>query len=104
MSMAKPLEDIIQHLTKMALADGKITEEEGELLESIAINILVYDRAMEDALEDGLITEEEQETLIGLKDQMASEAYELSAITDGISDDEVKILRVLLDNVDFENP
>lgn len=100
---SKPLEEIIQHLTKMALADGKITEEEQELLESVTVNVLVYDRALEDALEDGVITEEERETLAAMKDQLVTEAFEISKASDGIGDDEMKILRILLDNIDFED-
>ena len=99
--MDNKLEEIIHHLTKMALADGKMTKEEQELLESITVNIMIYDRAVEDALEDGIITEEEKETLIAIKDQLITEAYELSLETDGISDDELRILRVLVNSIDI---
>lgn len=86
---------IIEQLTKMAKADGKITEEEENLLAEAQVNLMLYDQALNDALEDGIITEEEKELLDGLKEQMIQSSWELAKESDGVSDDELKLLEVL---------
>ena len=90
------LQKIIRIITRTAKADGKITAEEQEILESIQINVLVYDQALEDALDDGIITDEENETLQGLKHQILNDAYEIAEVSQGVSDEEIKLLQILL--------
>ncbi len=86
---------IIEHLTKLAKADGKITEEEEALLIEAQVSLMMYDEALSDALEDGIITDEEKELLEGLKEQAIQTSWELAKETAGISDDELKMLEIL---------
>ena len=93
------LSDIIAKMTELAYADGKITEEEEELLTAAQINLMIYDEALEDALEDGIIDSEESEVLAGLKQQILDGAWQVASESDGISDDELKLLEVLLSKI-----
>lgn len=97
------LQKIIQSITRAAKADGKITEEEQELLESIQVNVLIYDQALEDALEDGIIDKAEQDTLHGIKHSILNEAYEIAEVSEGVSDDELKLLQILLAEIESED-
>ena len=94
------LQKIIQSITRAARADGKITQEEQELLESIQINVLIYDQAIDDALADGIIDDEEKDTLQAIKQSILSEAYEIAEVSEGVSDDEVKMLQILLQELE----
>lgn len=94
------IHDVVAAVTKAALADGKITEEEAEILEAVQINTFVYDQAVEDALEDGIITNEEREILNGLKQQILNEAWDIASISEGVSEDELKMLEVLLKKIE----
>jgi hypothetical protein len=97
------LQKIIKSITNAARADGKITDEEAELLESVQINVLIYDQALEDALGDGIITDEESDTLNGLKHQILNDAYDIANISEGVSEDEIKILQILLRELESED-
>ena len=90
------LQKIIESITKTALADGVITEEERQILESVQINVLVYDQALEDALEDGIIDQEEQDTVL-------NDAYEIAEVSQGVSKDEIKLLQVLLAEIEDQD-
>lgn len=93
------LSEIIAQMTKLAYADGKITQEEEELLTEAQINFMIYDEALEDALEDGIIDAEESEVLAGLKQQILEGAWSVAAKSNGISNDELTLLEVLLSKI-----
>ena len=90
------LQKIIRAISKVAKADGIITPEEQEILESVQINILVYDQSLEDALDDGIISNDERESLNALKHQILNEAWDIARYSEGVSNDEIKMLQVLL--------
>lgn len=92
------LREIIGSITKIARADGKITEEEAEILENVQINLLMYDDYLNEAMEDGIIDDDEMDMLIGLKQNIIAEAWDIAQVSDGVSDDELKMLEVLLQN------
>jgi hypothetical protein len=95
------LHEVVAAVTKAALADGKITAEEAEILEAVQINILVYEQAMDDALADGVITNDEKDTLNGLKQQILSDAWDIASVSDSnVSNDELKMLEVLLKKIE----
>lgn len=87
---------IIQEMTRIAKADGKITEEEEELLIATQVNLMMYDEALDQALEDGIIDQDELELLNGLKEQIIQDAYNIAELSDGISEDELKLLNTLI--------
>ncbi len=86
---------IIEQLTKMAKADGKITEEEEALLVEAQVNLMLYDQALNEALEDGIITEDEKELLEGIKEQLIQSSWDLAKESEGVSEDELKLLEIL---------
>ncbi len=96
--------DIISKMTEIALADGRITEEEQELLASAQVNLLMYDEALAKALEDGIIDQNELELLEGFKEQIIQDAILVSEISEGISEDELKILDALIHLVRGSSP
>ena len=97
------LQEVVAAVTRAALADGKITGEEAEILEAVQINTLIYEQALADALDDGIITSEENDTLDGLKQQILSDAWDIAAVSDSnVSNDELKMLEVLLKKIEEE--
>lgn len=95
------LQELVAAVTRAALADGKITAEEAEILEAVQINILVYEQAVADALDDGVITSEEKDTLEGLKQQILGDAWDIASVSDSnVSNDELKMLQVLLKKIE----
>ncbi len=98
-SESDPISDIIAQLTKIARADGKITEEEEELLAEAQINLMTYDEKLDEALDDGVIDETEKDLLRGLKEQIIQGAWEMASLSDGISEDELNMLELLIKTV-----
>ena len=97
------LKELVAAVTRAALADGKITAEEAEILEAVQINIMVYEQAMDDAVADGIITSDEKDTLDGLKQQILSDAWDIASVSDNnVSNDELKMLEVLLKKIEEE--
>ena len=96
------LSEVVAAVTKAALADGKITPEEAEILEAVQINLMVYDQAMDDAMEDGIITQDESDTLTGLKQQILNDAWDIAQVSDGVSQDELKMLEIILNKLEAE--
>ncbi len=95
------LQEVVAAVTKAALSDGKITQEEAEILEAVQINTLIYEQALADALDDGIITNEENDTLDGLKQQILSDAWDIASISDNsVSNDELKMLEILLKKIE----
>ena len=100
-STEEKLQEVVAAVTKAALADGKITQEEAEILEAVQINALIYEQALADALDDGIITNEENDTLEGLKQQILSDAWDIASVSDNnVSNDELKMLEVLLKKIE----
>jgi regulator of RNase E activity RraB len=93
------IEQVISQMTKVAKQDGKITQEEEELIVEAHINLLAYDQALEEALEDGIIDSQEKELLTGLREQIIQGAWDIAAESDGVSEDELKLLDVLINKV-----
>ncbi|MDH5401096.1 MAG: hypothetical protein OEZ01_00275 [Candidatus Heimdallarchaeota archaeon] len=91
---------MIDAVSKAAKADGKITDEEFELLESVHVNVMVYDQAVQDALEDGIIEEHEEDILTALKQQILNDAWDIASISEGVSNDELKLLEVILKEIE----
>ena len=93
---------MIEAVTRVAKADGKITSEEASLLESVQISLMVYDQYLAEALDDGIITDEEKEMLVALKQQIIDGAWDVASISEGVSEDELKMLDMLLHSVKEE--
>ena len=96
---SKRISDMISALAKIALADGKITKDEKTILESVQINLMMYDSALDTALEDGIIDDSEKDFLNGLKMQILGDAWDIAKVSEGVSDDELKLLEVLLNKL-----
>lgn len=95
------LHEVVAAVTRAARADGKITEEEAELLEAVQVNVLIYEQALEDAMEDNIITDEEKDILDGLKQQILADSWDVAKLSEGnISDDELKMLEVILRKIE----
>lgn len=92
----KKIKAMLKAVTDMAKADNKITPEEAEIINSIHVNVMIYDQALDNALDDGIITQDEKETLEALKMQILNDAWSIAEISDGVNDDELKLLDVLL--------
>jgi sporulation protein YlmC with PRC-barrel domain len=80
------------HASKMAWQDGKISEDELELLRQLEVNAEVYDNALKDALEDNIITQSEEEGLEKLKEDLVHKAYTVAFSDKVISKDEGAII------------
>ena len=90
------IRELVAAVSKAALADGKITQEEAEILEAVQINALIYDQAVDDAKEDGIIDQEEKDTITALKHQILNDAWDIASISEGVSNDELLLLQALL--------
>ena len=90
------IRELVAAVSRAALADGKITKEEAEILEAVQVNALVYDQAVDDAREDGIITSEEKDTITALKHQILNDAWDIASVSEGVSNDELLLLQALL--------
>lgn len=87
-------------ITQKAEQDGKITDEEKTILNSVKNNVEEYATYLEKALEDNIIDEKERNQLIDLEESIYAEAY-FSAMNDNKLDgDEVLLLKTLIRSID----
>ncbi|MHA2365557.1 MAG: hypothetical protein ACXAC7_16490 [Candidatus Hodarchaeales archaeon] len=71
--------NIIRDLMLDASKDGKITQEEKDLINTVDVNLPTYYQALDKALEDGVITKEEEELLDNIKEKIIYEMHKIAS-------------------------
>jgi DNA-binding PadR family transcriptional regulator len=85
--------NIYDNLLEVALKDGRLTEQEYNLLSNIMVNLKSYAKTYEDALiKDGFITGDEKEKIIKSSNKILEEAFSTAFIDKEIDVDEEKII------------
>jgi uncharacterized tellurite resistance protein B-like protein len=88
---------IKMELHGLAMADGKISDEESRLIDQIVGDLHRYDTLLQEALTDGVITYEEKRLLWHDRERIVREAYNMANSDGTISKDEEDILSLLYD-------
>ncbi len=87
--------DILAELYKVAQEDGKLSQDEYEIIKQVEVDLELFNRALAAAEEDRMLEPEEIGTLMDLRDRILERA-EIVARADGsISDDEIRLLGTL---------
>ena len=86
---------------ELAAEDGKITEDEHNILKNIEISLAEFTEKLKEALEDGIITPEEVDMLKKFKAQMLKDAFDIAKMDDKLTIDELKILMTLAVAIDL---
>jgi len=97
------LSSLLLSIVKQAQADGIITADEGELINSIQIDARQFEEEVAKALREG--KKSLKEIFLASKDKMISNANETAKKDGRISDEEEAILNKLvreLENIDIE--
>lgn len=85
----------VAKIIEKAKEDGKITEEEENIIKIAETNLREFENMVEQALEDNVITQDERNTLIDLEEKVMSDTY-FQAIEDSVIDmDEMALLKAL---------
>ena len=77
---------LIEELTEVALEDGKITEDERKIIDSVADNVKTFSKVLEWALDDEVITKNEKKDLSSCLDFLKGEARAVSVEDKVITD------------------
>lgn len=85
--------NVVRDLMKEALKDGKITNEEEKLINSISVSLSDYYDALSGALDDKIITKDEEKVLDILKEKMIKEVHSISLEDEVLSADERAIIK-----------
>ena len=80
-------------LKEVAMDDGKLTQDERELMATVISDIEKYNETLHKALEDGIIDEREERRLFEGRMQVMEKAYDKAREDLVISEDEKKILK-----------
>lgn len=80
------------HSTKVAWKDGRISEDEMEMLKIMEVNAETYQKALLSALSDNIITQEEEIELEELKEDLIHAAYTTAMRDKIITKDEGAII------------
>ncbi|MFX1261852.1 MAG: MFS transporter [Promethearchaeota archaeon] len=88
-------EYVWSQLRETALEDNVITEEEGNLIETIVLDVRAYGEALEKAIEDDKIDPEEQDVLMQARERIWIEAHNKAMINGTLSNDAKQILMTL---------
>ncbi|MFX1439427.1 MAG: MFS transporter [Promethearchaeota archaeon] len=88
-------EYVWSQLRETALEDNVITEEEGNLIETIVLDVRAYGEALEKAIEDDKIEREEQVVLMQARERIWIEAHNKAMINGTLSSDAKQILMTL---------
>lgn len=94
-------EYIWSQLREIALEDKVISQEEGDLIDGIVLDVRAYGDVLEQALKDGKINEEEQESLLEARNRIWVEANNMAAKQVELSDDLKSILSKLAELLEF---
>lgn len=78
------LNDILENLTKMAEADGKVTAEEEEFLSKLRTNIERFQKSAKDALADSQISDDEFDDMIILRDRILVDAVSFKSESEDV--------------------
>ena len=94
-------EYVWSHLRETALEDEVITKEEGNLIETIVLDVRAYGKALEKAIEDDKIDREEQDVLMQARERIWIEAHNEAMINGTLSNDAKQILMMLTNLLDY---
>ncbi|MHA2275965.1 MAG: hypothetical protein ACXAC2_09375, partial [Candidatus Kariarchaeaceae archaeon] len=75
--------------------DGKITDEEQKLINTVTVELEIYYDALDKAIEDGVITKKEEEKLEEIKEYIIRRTYIVAQEDQKISIDEQKLIKKL---------
>ncbi len=78
------LNQILENLTKMAEADGKVTSEEEGFLAKLRSNIERFQAAAKDALADDQISDDEFDDMIILRDRILVDAVSFKSESEDV--------------------
>ena len=78
------LNEILDNLTKMAEADGKVTSEEEEFLAKLRSNIERFQSSAKDALADDQISDDEFDDMIILRDRILVDAVSFKSESEDV--------------------
>lgn len=84
---------IWNQLRDIALADGKLSHEEQELMTTIILDIERYNQMIQQALDDGIIDVSEERELFEGRMKILEKAYDKAREDKTISEDEKRILK-----------
>lgn len=82
--MELKLTQIVENLEKIAMEDGKITEEENKFLETLKHNVEKFQMAVKKAEADEIITDNEFHDLVILRDRILSDAIDFTSESEDI--------------------
>ena len=79
------LGDILEKLTQMAEADGKVTQEEEDFLAKLRSNIEEFQRSVNFATTDEQISDDQFHDIIILRDKILADALEFDTGSDDVN-------------------
>jgi sporulation protein YlmC with PRC-barrel domain len=89
------LSNLVRDLMTEAGKDGKITDEEQKLINTVTVELEIYYDALDKAIEDGVITKKEEEKLEEIKEYIIRRTYIVAQEDQKISMDEQKLIKKL---------
>ena len=95
-SVDSRFQKVLSNLLQKALEDGVITDEERNLLRQIKTDFYSLKILVEQVEADGVITEEERNLVENFKKKIIRNAYNVSAEDHIITNDERKLISVLV--------
>jgi len=87
--------DVLTEIFEAAAKDGKITEEEYEIIKQVEVDIDIFNKALEQVEMDNILEPEEIGKLMDLRDRILERAEIVARSDDVISEDEAELLKVI---------
>ena len=89
------LKKAMESILEKAKEDGRVTEDEQAIIDTLEKSIDEFEKYLEVALEDGVIDEVEREKLHNLEEEIMSGSYFEAMKDEKITMDEILLLRTL---------
>lgn len=89
------LAEYLKAVVREAKKDGKVTQDEYNILQQLSLDVAEYTIALENAEEDGKIDPEEKKELLDLKDKLLQNAKAVANQDDIVTDEEAALLKKL---------
>ncbi len=100
--MKSIFERVMEELTEIAMADGKITPDEQAILNRVSSDMQLYETVLGKAVEDDLITQSERFLLDSMRTKVTDGAASVARRDKNVSEEErvllSKLFRVMLNH------
>ena len=87
--------EVLEEIFQAAAKDGKISDEEYEIIKQVEVDLDIFNKALEQVEKDNILEPEEIGMLMDLRDRILERAEIVARADHEITEDEAELLKVI---------